>query len=219
MIVGATSWQIPGTYLENVRLIAGHADFVELLIYTWDEDTRRLLDLEWPVMQAVCPLSIHLPTDSLDHIEAALDYFREKEVYRLTMHPIPPLGETLYLYHRYQEVYPGKLLLENLENDYFDRMLTESDPSLLSFTFDVGHFLLLKRDVPTFFQQWRRQIREVHFHGIAGNKDHALPDPDAIRTFKNWMKRFDSDNEIPVCVELFEWVHTAAVLKELKDDR
>lgn len=219
MIVGATSWQIPGTYWENVRLIGGHADFVELLVYTWDEETERLLDREWRLMESVCPLSIHLPTDSLAHIEAALDYFRHKSVYRLTMHPILPLEETLSLYYRYRSIFPERLLLENLENDYLDRILAECDTGSLLLTFDIGHFLLLSRDVPAFFEQWRSHIREIHFHGIVNHKDHALPDPGAIRTFKNWMKQFDPNGAWPVCVELFNWEDTAAVLRELKDDR
>ena len=47
MILGATSWQVPGTYLDNVRLLVEHAAFSELLVYTWNDELQSMLEREW----------------------------------------------------------------------------------------------------------------------------------------------------------------------------
>jgi sugar phosphate isomerase/epimerase len=217
MIIGATSWQIPGTYLENLELMYPSVDFTELLVYTWDEQTKALLDEEWEKMLILCPLSIHLPTDSLTHVREALEYFREKEVYRLTMHPFLPLEDTLEIYLRYRQVYQDRLLLENLENGLFDRMIERYGTDHFRFTFDVGHYFLLRKDICEFFRAHGNRIGEIHFHGVFDKKDHSFPDEGTFKYFADTVKQYDSLVNVPVCVELFEWEKTCRAIERLRD--
>lgn len=74
MRLGATFWQVPGTCLDNARLLAGYASFSELLVYKWNDDLQSMLEHEWDDVSRLIELSVHFPADSFDHA-AALRFF------------------------------------------------------------------------------------------------------------------------------------------------
>src|SRR6056297_236003 len=98
MIVGASSWQIRGTYLDNVNLIANELDFCELLVYTWDLPTEELLLKEMEAIVQKTPISVHLPTDTLENVKQAVAFFEVFECINLTLHPFADFKELADFY-------------------------------------------------------------------------------------------------------------------------
>lgn len=161
-LIGTTSWLVPGTYYENARLVAQIVDFVELLIYTWDEDTEKILKLEIDKLKMLTEkydlkYTVHLPTDSIENVEKALVFFDEK------------LNIINYVIHSFKEDKFAKLLekydklsVENLKEDiqYHKR-----------FVYDVGHSILgAKVDLYKLLNSG--EVTEIHLMGIKNGKDH-----------------------------------------------
>jgi hypothetical protein len=65
MKLGTTSWLIGENFLDNARLVEGRADFLELLVYTWDDAVRAKVS-RWLEGLAALNLeyTVHLPTDT-----------------------------------------------------------------------------------------------------------------------------------------------------------
>ncbi|MEA1884665.1 MAG: hypothetical protein U9N62_09125 [Thermotogota bacterium] len=120
MKVGATSWQIRGTYLENVQLIADDLDFCELLVYTWDLPTEELLIKEMEGIINQTTISVHLPTDTLENVKQAVLFFEEFDCLNLTVHPFADFKGLADYYFEYTEhSVKNRLSLENLEDHTF----------------------------------------------------------------------------------------------------
>lgn len=162
-LIGTTSWLVPGTYYENARLIAQSFDFVELLVYQWDRETKELLESEKDKLIALHEIyglmyTVHLPTNNFDEVLRAYDYF-EKLSHKLSLvnyvlHP--------YLDPRFQEFInlAPKVSVENLAERcvIHDRTV-----------FDVGHHLLGVRVDERFIEN----VVEIHLMGIKDGRDHA----------------------------------------------
>lgn len=216
MILGATSWQVPGTYLDNVRLLAGHAAFSELLIYTWNDELQSMLEQEWDDMSELIELSVHLPADSLEHAAGALRFFSSRKALRYTMHPVldvPALREFL---RSGVELVGERLCLENLENDVFETVMPRVKDIPFSITMDYGHLLFTHASADRFVDAWGTRVQEAHFHGYDGINCHIEPDEGTLSTFGSLMKsRFGDRADVPVCVETFDWSVTLGILETL----
>jgi len=215
MIVGMTSWQKPGTYLENVEILHDFADFVELLVYTWDKTTKNTLEKEIDKIQKKTKFSVHLPTDTLENCKKAIEYFSNKNPYRLTIHPFGDKKEFRKVIEKGIDLVGEKLCLENLENnDFFDYHNFVEDLEV-SITMDYGHLLIIKKNPQEFYEKYADQIKEIHYHGVISEKGHVFPEEKQIEDFKNFYnKNFEKD--IPVCIELFELDDTKKVFEKLK---
>lgn len=216
MIVGTTSWQIPGTYLENLKILKDEVDFVELLIYSWDEHIQSIIKKESEeLFNSDIKLSIHLPTDNMKSIRNVCSYFKDFNVYRLTMHPFGEIEEFKDTFRYCQDIFKKRLCVENLEDgkffEYYNK-IKEYNPSI---TMDWGHLTLLGENPEYFISRVKSKIREIHFHGIQNGKDHSLPTKEQYKSFIKTYKKYFKDT--PVCVELFKLEETLQVVEVLKN--
>ena len=215
MIVGMTSWQKPGTYLENVEILHEFADFIELLVYTWDDTTKETLDKEIEKIQKKSKYSVHLPTDTLENCKKAIEYFSDKDPYRLTIHPFGDKEEFREVIEKGIELVGEKLCLENLENDAFYDFYEIVKDLEVSITMDYGHLLMVKENPQKFYERYSEQIKEIHYHGVVETKGHVLP---GERQLNDFIKFYDNNFEknVPICIELFELKDTIKVFERLK---
>ncbi len=219
MMVGATSWQIRGTYLDNVKLIANELDFCELLVYTWDLPTEKLLSKEMADIIQKTPISVHLPTDTLDNVKQAIAFFEDFECLNLTVHPFADFKGLADFYFDYSSgSCSNKLSLENLEDKLFNEFTDylDQDKEKLNITMDYGHLLYTGDSVEAFYNEYASQICEIHFHGANQDKAHIYPDRASLEGFQRFMTTHDFHEALPICVELFHWPETNKLVKELK---
>lgn len=162
-LIGTTSWLVPGTYYENARLIAQSFDFVELLVYQWDKETKELFETEKDKLIALHErygllYTVHLPTNSFDEVLRVYDYFEglshKLSVVNYVLHP--------YRDPRFHEFVSSaaKVSVENLAERYVLYRRT---------VFDVGHHLLGVNVDESFIEN----VVEIHLMGIANGRDHA----------------------------------------------
>jgi hypothetical protein len=160
MKLGTTSWLTGGNFLDNARLVVGQADFVELLVYTWDREMRAkvagwldgLADLQ-------LEYTVHLPTDTASGAYAAAAFFVDSgfPLLNMTLHPLPGWR---------QFDWPPSVALENMIDRVEDHR---------RMTYDLTHSLL---GVP-FPAHLHSRIVELHLSGTDGSIDH-LPLNDEI---------------------------------------
>ncbi|AMW33783.2 hypothetical protein SAMN04488510_10495 [Fervidobacterium changbaicum] len=172
-LIGTTSWIIPGTYYENVEYITRNfrtIQFVELLVYTWDEDTFNLLEKEKDYLfeiarQTGIKYTAHLPTDSLSNVFEAFKYLENNfEIENYVVHPFEEFDTGDFESKELQLLlnHP-KISVENLKEHYFKHSRT---------VFDTGHcFLGIPVD-----QEFLNNVVEIHMMGVNGDKDHEVLD-------------------------------------------
>lgn len=168
-LIGTTSWLVPGTYYENARLVAQFVDFVELLVYTWDNDTRSLLESELRKLNHLTEMyglkyTVHLPTDNFENVKKALDFLEGKlEIINYVVHP--------YNSNEFEEFLRTfeKVSVENLKERvyYSDRMV-----------FDTGHHLTGEKVELNKV----KKINEIHLMGVKDDKDHLNVNEDTLNT-------------------------------------
>ncbi len=219
MMIGATSWQIRGTYLENVEHIKDQLEFCELLVYTWNKTTSDLLQKEIEKILELTNISVHLPTDNLENAKIAFDFFKDFECINMTLHPFVNFKKLADFYFTTMEDNKGaSISIENLENDLFfdfvDYLKDESDNLLI--TMDYGHLLFEKRSISEFYKRFCDGIKEIHFHGADEKKAHIYPTKQEIADFKTFITKHPLLQNIPVCIELFKWGETSKLVRELK---
>jgi len=213
VIIGTTSWQVPGTYLENCDILKKSVDFVELLIYSWDDDIKELIQKEIDSIESQVKYSVHLPTNTLEHIKSAGEFFSSKKSFNMVMHPLGDLEEFRKVFLYLKKKSSDKISLENLENDKFEiyyEKIKDLNPKI---TMDYGHLILKEKSPENFIKNYSN-ICEIHFHGVVNNKDHSEPSIDQIKIFKNFYSKYFKD--IPICVETFKLEKTLNTIKELK---
>jgi len=216
MILGATSWQVPGTYLDNAQLLAGHVAFSELLVYTWNDEVRRMLEQEWNDVNDLLELSVHLPADSLEHAADALSFFSDRKVLRYTVHPILDVPALRSFLSSGVDLVGERLCLENLENDVFDTVMPCVADIPFSITMDYGHLLFMHASADRFIGAWGARVQEIHFHGYDGTNCHVGPDESTLSAFVNLMDHhFGERADVPVCVETFDWRVTLGIIESL----
>ena len=194
MKIGSASWVEPGTYYHNARLLAGKVDFVELLVYTWDEETKTLLKREIPLLKKLdIAYTIHLPTDKLICCRKAYSFLASSglKILNFTLHPLPG----------WEGFIAGKedVSLENLVERY---------PLYSRMTLDIGHSLLAGLD-PIYFSG--AEIKEVHVHGVNNGRDHQEVTEKELDCLKNFWK-----DDLLVNIEVFELKTLVNSLRRIK---
>ncbi|MFN3284230.1 MAG: cobamide remodeling phosphodiesterase CbiR [Pseudothermotoga sp.] len=201
-LIGTTSWLVPGTYYENAKLVSGKVDFVELLVYTWDEQTQELVNSEIDRLNSLTEhyglfYTVHLPTDSIESVFEAHQYFEESKlkVLNYVVHPIPGV-EKLLLFKG------SEVSLENLKEKivYHEKM-----------AFDIGHHLLGEK----FDSRYLKNVEEIHLMGVDGETDHLPIDENTLhrvrKIFGDQLK-----NVHLLCIEVFDFEDMNESLKVLK---
>jgi hypothetical protein len=167
-MTGCTSWLVPGTWLESARLALGLVDYEELLVASWDPDTRSTLEAELPELLTLdLRYTVHLPFSNAADAWDAYRFFEDRG--------FPSLNYVLHpMAHWSDYAWGDRVALENLKDDVepFERMV-----------FDVGHHLLGKR----FPDAWKSRVVEVHAMGVQDGKDHLALDPATAMVILPWV--------------------------------
>lgn len=168
-MIGSTSWMVPGTYLENARILEGIVDFTELLVYEWNDCARKTLFGDMPgLLEVDMKYTVHLPMTSAKDAKAAVDFFEDAR--------FPIINYVLHPMDGWKDIeWNDRVAVENLKDriEPHERMV-----------FDVGHHLL---GLP-FPEDLRPKIVEVHVMGVSDGEDHLSLDPETARIAAEFMK-------------------------------
>ena len=167
-MLGCTSWLVPGTWLTNARLAEGMVDYQELLVTSWDAETRLALEQELPGLLSLnLHYSVHLPYPDAAQAWDAMQFFESRAfpVLNYVLHPGPGWRD----FH-----WNERVALENLKD------MVEPYPRTV---FDVGHHLLGQRVPDTY----RASTVEVHAMGVHDGKDHLPLDDETTDTILPWV--------------------------------
>ncbi len=169
------SYIIPGTYLENIRFIdrLDAIGNIELLFFSFDEETRFLLEQELAgiqVFEGRFSFSVHMP-DSLNDSHRVLLDMLIPMAKRFVVHA--PAADREGFEKRielWKAHYGDVFFIENVAcRDYSKTMMSLEDVSLCC---DTGHLLLDGERPVDFLERFWNRIGEIHLHGVAGGKDH-----------------------------------------------
>jgi sugar phosphate isomerase/epimerase len=163
-------------------------------------------------------LTLHLPTDKLENVKEAYEFFKDHDYLNMTLHPFINFKAFADFYFSISEENARNISVENPENDIFFEFCDylREEVSNLFITMDYGHLLLDKRSVDAFYKRFSTQITEIHFHGANEKKSHCYPDQKTIDDFKNFLKDKKLSPDFPVCIELFNLEETKRLAEELK---
>jgi len=160
--------------------VEGRADFVELLVYTWNQSMQAKVT-SWLDGLAALNLeyTLHLPTDRTENALAAAEFFVDSgfPLLNMTLHPLPGWRKVHW---------PDLMALENL----IDRVVFHS-----RLTFDLTHSLL-GRALPVHYHP---HIVELHLSGTDGHTDHLPLDDVTLRRACPFLRE-----ELLVCFEIFD---------------
>ena len=196
--IGAPSFVFPADYSENVELLAGLFDEIQLLILEPFEnsplDGNELTSLE-RLKESGIRYSVHLPIPSniADKNENGMNSIIN------IVKTFMPLGVENFILHvensaqtsepgiaaqRINEILhttglePEKLCVENLHRGFKD-VWEDMESTGVSICFDVGHLLYMGGNPLEFIERYGDRIRMAHIHGT-DLKDHrplnAMPD-------------------------------------------
>jgi len=182
-MIGSTSWVIPGTYYENALLLEELVDFVELLVYTWDEDTKTLLFNEMDkLLQLDLSYTVHLPMDRLDNVICAYNFFEDAQ--------FPAINYVLHPIEGWRTILGENIALENLKEiiEPHNRMV-----------FDVGHHFLGEK----FPAHLKEAIVEIHAMGVIDGRDHLPLDRETAAFIKGFMGDLITENVL-INFEVFD---------------
>lgn len=188
-LIGTTSWLIPGTYYENARIVSEIVDFVELLVFTWDEETRNLLNSEVKKLSSLTEkhgllYTVHLPTDNIENVKEAYSFLSKSglKIINYVLHPISGIDRLLSIHGK-------EISLENLR----DMIVLHEN-----LTLDIGHHLLGEK-LP---RRYIKKVKEVHLMGVSEKEDHLKLNEETLQELK---RIFDGNiKEIPmICLEIF----------------
>lgn len=180
MKLGTTSWLIGENFLDNARLVEGRVDFLELLVYTWNDEWRAKVGRQLEGLASLdLAYTVHLPTDTAANAHAAAGFFEASgfPLHNMTLHPLPGWR---------QLDWPALVAMENLT----DRV--EFHPR---YTFDFTHSLL-GQPLPAHFYP---HIVELHLSGTDGTLDHLPLDAATLDRALPLLC-----DEVLVCLEIFD---------------
>jgi len=211
------SYVIPGTYLENVRLISSlnlvHS--VELLFYLFDPDTEELFLKEKEGIElhnTKLGFSVHMPDRLLAEHEKIIKLTWELAS-RYILHP--PDGDSeqfIKIVSGWTENYGKCFLLENINGRAFQSILGRIEG--LRVCMDTGHLLMEGKSPVTFFSRFEESTLEIHLHGVKDGKDHnpVKQDEEWLKSMIPLLKRFKGTLNI----ELFSLKHIRETLQSLR---
>lgn len=201
-LIGTTSWLIPGTYYENACIVSEIVDFVELLVFTWDEETKKLLSSEVKKLSSLTErhgllYTVHLPTDNIENVKEAYSFLSKSglKIINYVLHPITGIDILL-------SKHGSDISLENLK----ERVVFHEN-----LTLDIGHHLLGEK-LP---RKYIKKVKEVHLMGVSEREDHLKLNEEALHELN---KIFNGNiREIPmICLEIFnlnDMLESIALLK------
>jgi len=177
MILSCPSYITPGTYLENVRFLDNQKNIsnIELLFFLYNEETEKLFIEEKAQIQTFLgrfSFSVHMP-DNLraEHERIVKNTGELADLY--VLHPPETERDGFFrIYRAWKEKYPDKVfIVENL----VDRTLTGKE--ILEYDIplclDTGHLLLAGLKPAAYFIRFKKNIREIHLHGMREGGDHG----------------------------------------------
>jgi hypothetical protein len=143
-------------------------DYEELLVASWDLETRSTLEHELPeLLRFDLHYTVHLPFSDAADAWDAYCFFEDRgfPVLNYVLHP---------MVHWSDYAWGTRVALENLKDvvEPFERMV-----------FDIGHHLLGKR-VP---DEWKSRVVEVHAMGVHDGKDHLALDLATAKVILPWV--------------------------------
>ncbi|MBM9616786.1 hypothetical protein JWJ90_21210 [Desulfobulbus rhabdoformis] len=193
MKLGTTSWLIGENFPNNARLVVGKADFIELLVYTWNQEWQHKVS-RWLDELAGFDLeySLHLPTDTAANALAAANFFAASgfPLLNMTLHPLPGWQQLRW---------PELMAMENLT----DRVEFHS-----RYTFDLTHSLL-GEPLPEHFHP---HIVELHLSGTDGRLDHLPLDVQTLELAKPLFRE-----DLLVCFEIFDTDDALAAVEMVRE--
>jgi len=221
------SWQIPGTWLENLEVLAGEAwiQGIELLFFSWDEGARRSFEAEAEGIASYrnrFAFSLHLP-DPLAADAAELVAATSSFVERYVFHPW--IGEPQSTRFRdwratLEELFAAcgrdRFSLEYTGAGFF----AESSalfPGVAACA-DTGRLVLDGVDPADWISGRITSIREVHLHG-ARSVQGVVKDHLPLTGEEPWLERLFGlvgDSDCIVDLETFSLEATKASRKALK---
>ncbi|MFZ2414154.1 MAG: hypothetical protein WAW16_08040, partial [Candidatus Cryosericum sp.] len=143
-------------------------------------------------------------------------FFSTRKVLRYTVHPVLDVTALREFLLSGVELVGEHLCLENLENDVFETVMLRVEDIPFSVTMDYGHLLFMHASVDRFIDTWGSRVQEIHFHGYDGVNCHVEPDVGTLSDFAEVMDdRFRNQDDLPVCVETFDWSITRGILEAL----
>ena len=169
------SWQVPGTWLDNLEALDGEAwiEGIELLFFSWDDEARRLFEAEAERIAAFrkrFAFSLHLPDplprDAVDLVAATTGL-----VERYVFHPVPTAQamEPLFAIAGHD-----RFSLEYTACDHFEASLSLFPG--ISICADTGRLLRNGANPEAWIAERVGSIRELHLHGARvsakENRDH-----------------------------------------------
>jgi len=186
-LIGTTSWLFPGTYYENAKSIVQKVDFVELLVYQWNEETKQLFSEEIKglveLRKQSLLYSVHLPTNNIEDARRAFEFFENSEldVINYVLHPLDGLKN-----FKWNE----KVAVENMigKIETYENMV-----------FDIGHHMLGEKFPP----EYLNNVVEIHLMGVKDGKDHLELN---LETLQELYLLFDDKlHLVPyICFEIFD---------------
>jgi hypothetical protein len=240
------SWVIPGTYLENLRFLAGKPEItgVELLFFLYDQDIRAQLESEWRGIQEYgnrFNYTAHLPDTLLpEHWELVARL--APLVRHFIVHPGPVEGAKAQgeLLHSWAEEFRTELsragtppdrmplrggkspfLVENTFSGRFPGLLPYLDEGT-GLCMDTGHLLLEGQNPADFLRRWGNRVGEIHLHGLDREKavlDGRLPDHRPLRAGDPWLIELVpllADFTGTINLEVFSWEEAEESIAAMK---
>ncbi|GAB1481446.1 hypothetical protein MASR2M78_02610 [Treponema sp.] len=231
MNIAVPSWVIPGTYVENLGLLAAQEaiNTVELLFFIYDEETRSLLNSEWDRIGDFSErfhFTAHLP-DKLQEGHEELVERLNPLVDHFIIHP--PIAEKAEKsasllsswIDRYDQDRKQRFLLENIHPGRLEALLPLLPEA--GICLDTGHLLLQEGSPSAFFAQGGSRIGEIHLHGLdtsAAARDGRLADHRSLQEDMNWLHDF-----LPqlgsfagvINLEVFSWAEAERSIQTLKN--
>jgi len=215
--LSAPSYVIPGTYAENVALLAGRPEFqaVELLFFSFDEDTRRLLACERPALDAHrrrFRYSVHMPEPLLPEHEELIEMTADLAERYVVHVPAGQADEFARMVGGWRERHGDRFLLENVVGRPLEPAATLLEGVPLCC--DTGHLLLEGASVGEFLVRYLSRVREIHLHGTEGDADHrgfGHQDPWFVEILPS-LRRFEGVTHL----EVFSLAAVEEVLRSLR---
>ncbi|WP_028578794.1 hypothetical protein [Desulfogranum japonicum] len=193
MKIGTTSWLLGSDYLANAQLVAGKFDFMELLVYSWNEEIRgQFEDIIIDLWALDLEYTVHLPMDTVDNALEAARFFNRSgfPLLNMVLHPLPGWQ---------RHAWPALTSVENLVEtvDIHERM-----------TLDVSHAFLGKPFPDTHLPK----VVELHLCGVDEGVDHLPLNQRAVELASPHFHR-----DQLVCLEIFSPQDAFTALEILKN--
>lgn len=176
MIISTPSYVIPGTYLENVRVISkdNRIGSVELLFFIYDGDTENLFLKEREDIRRFrkqLRFTVHMPDNLTSRHEGLIEATGDIAA-SYVLHP--PEGDPVSfaeMVKGWVSRYGKRFLLENLiERDFSETLELCGDA--IDICCDCGHLLIRGERPLSFLQHYGSRVREIHLHGVKDGWDH-----------------------------------------------